>query len=235
MDGNNERWAQYWVNRYSWALDGRSDVDADDLMQAARLGILRARRKYDGTTQNWATLSSYYIRKEILHALGKRNGALPPRLMSLDVPIAQDAEETLLDSLADESLPEMDEKLRMDELKSAVRQAVDRLENPRQRQCVRSVGLDGESLVETARRMGVTRQRAFQLVQAGCQRLWEDRRLRALADIELRTRYDAHQGVAAFLSTRTSVVEQAVLWRLEQMEKAGLAEQNRPVRVESSN
>ena len=46
-------------------------------------------------------------------------------------------------------------------------------------------------------------------------------RLKALAECELRTRYHAHMGVKAFMSSHTSVVEKTVIWRLEQMEKMG--------------
>ena len=31
IDQSNERWARYWARQYGWALEGRGDLDEDDL------------------------------------------------------------------------------------------------------------------------------------------------------------------------------------------------------------
>ena len=49
--------------------------------------------------------------------------------------------------------------------------------------------------------------------------LSRDIHLRALADIDDRTRFYARKGVGAFMSDRTSVTERAALWRIEQREE----------------
>lgn len=216
---DDERWAQYWARKYSWALEGRGDVDLEDLAQAARLGILRAKETCREEVDDWASHSGFVIRREIYRALGIGKDGMPPRILSLDEPLSPDGEETGLDMLADGSLPEMDAALTLEDVCRGVREAVGRLKNPRQRQGVEWVELDGETLEQAARRMGVTRERMRQLIRAAHRKLRQDRRLRALAEVELRTRYHAHMGVKAFMSGRCSAVERTVLWRLEQQER----------------
>ncbi len=219
LDEDNARWARYWAGKYRWALEGRGDVDYEDLVQAALLGILRAREDYRPEAGSWATYSARYIKGEIFRELGVRRGVMPPAALSLDAPASEDGDEPLLNSIADKSVAEPDAALLSDELSQTVRRAVARLENPRQRESVQRAELDGEALSEVAGELGVSQERARQLVRAAHEKLRQDRRLQLLAECELRTRYHAHMGVKAFLTTRTSVVEKAVLWRLEQMER----------------
>ena len=184
MDRENERWVQYWVNHYRWALEGRGDLDVDDRRQAALLGIEVARRSYRAGEASWATYSGRIIQCEMRKALGIRQGALPPRLVSLDVPLARGSDETLMDTLVDENLPNPDERLLHVELQTAVRQAVAKLKDPRKRRCVQAVELDGQALARVAESMGLSVERARQLIYAAHRRLRDDRRLRALAERE---------------------------------------------------
>ncbi len=219
MDESNARWARYWARKYRWALEGRADLDYEDLLQAALLGIWRAREGYRAEAGRWSTYSARFIRGEIYRALGVRQGEMPPAALSLDAPVSEDCEESLVNSIADEHADEPDAILMADELEQTVRRAVARIKSPRQRLSVQRTGLDGEALTKVAVEMGVSVERARQLVSAAHKKLRQDRQLQALAECELRTPYHAHMGVKAFLSSHTSVVEKAVIWRQEQMKK----------------
>lgn len=96
---------------------------------------------------------------------------------------------------------------------------MDALEDERGREIVRRSRLGGETLGQVAQDMGVTFQRAAQIRGKAEKALRRDKYLRALADIDERTRYYAHKGASAFQSDHTSVVEAAVIWREEQRER----------------
>ena len=219
VDESNERWARYWARRYRWALEGRGDLDYEDLVQAALLGILQAREGYREEAGSWSTYSARFIKGEIFRALGVRSGVMPPTALSLDAPVSHDCEELLVNCIADERAGEPDAALLSDELGRTVRRAVARLKNPRHRLGVQRADLEGETFIEVGVELGVSPERARQLVRAAHKKLRQDRRLQALAECELRTRYHAHMGVRAFMSEQSSVVEKTVLWRLEQMER----------------
>lgn len=129
--------------------------------------------------------------------------------------------------MKDESLPEADEGLLRGEIVRTVRERVDALEDGRGREIVRRSRLDGEALGQVAQDMGITFQQAARLRGKAENTLRRDKYLRALTDIDERTRYHAHKGASAFQSDHTSVVEAAVIWREEQrarlLENAGVS------------
>lgn len=211
----DQRWARWWGRRYSWALEGRPWLDFEDLVQAAMLGILRAREGFTEDKGSWANWSAYFIRNEIRDLIGIKNARLPPLVLSLDAPIAEDSDETRLDLLPDETAPNAEDVAEFNDLQRCVREAVARLKNEQQRQVVRRTRLGGESGRDVAAALGVTQARVNQLWNSARQHLARDRRLRALADIEDRTPYYKRVGARTFNSTWTSATEAAVLWRLD--------------------
>lgn len=139
--------------------------------------------------------------------------------VSLDRPLFNEQETTRGDLLKDESLPEADEGLLRGEIVRTERERVDALEDGRGREIVRRSRLDGEALGQVAQDMGITFQQAARLRGKAEKALRKDRYLRALTDIDERTRYHAHKGASAFQCDHTSVVEAAVIWREEQRER----------------
>ena len=121
------RLASYWAGRYSWAIERRNDIDREDLQQAAYLGILQARKPYKEERGGEVTLAGFYARKEIRALLGIRDGKLPPILESLDEPLNDETDDTRLDLIADETVPEADAGLLEEEKRQTVRDAVNRL------------------------------------------------------------------------------------------------------------
>ena len=216
---DSEKLASYWAGRYSWALERRNDLDREDLQQAAFVGILRAVKDYKEEKDGLVTLAGYYARNEIRELLGIRNGKLPPVLESLDEPLNDETEDTRLDLLADETIPEVDAGLLEEEKRQTVRDAVDRLQED-QREVVRLRYFAGMTYQQTADEMNINRDRVATIFQNARRNLRRDRYLKALAEVNRRTPYLLGVGVTRFNSTFTSAVEELVLLRERLLYKA---------------
>lgn len=211
--------ASYWAGRYSWILERRNDLDREDLQQAAFLGILEARKAYKEERGGETTLAGFYARKEIRALLGIRNGKIPPALESLDEPLNDETEDTRLDLLADETLPEIDAALLEEEKRQTVRDAVDRLK-PDQKAVVKLRFFQGMTYKQAAAEMDVTPERAASIWDNARLHLSRDRYLKAVAEMNRRTPYLMQVGVTRFNSTFTSAVEELVLLRERLLYKA---------------
>ena len=206
----DERWAQYWVNRYRWALAGRGDIDEGDLLQAAMIGMWEAEKAYKPELGSFPTYSAFWIRREIRLALGMKNGEFPLSEVHLDEPLAADSEETRLDMLADDALPDIDERLLQEERRQTIRDAVDRLQNPQWRDCVKKLYFDGKTAKQVAEEMNYPTTRRVKTNWENARRwLRRDETLKALRS--LRHNYHIRVGVARFNTTHTSAVEESVL------------------------
>lgn len=139
-------------------------------------------------------------------------------LESLDEPLTEESDETRLDLLADETIPEADAGLLEEERKQTVRDAVDRL-NPDQREVVRLRYFSGKTIKEAAAEMDITPVRAVTIWNNARQHLRRDRYLKALAEVNRRTPYLLGVGVTRFNSTFTSAVEELVLLRERLLQK----------------
>ena len=206
------RLASYWAGRYSWVLETRNDLDREDLQQAAYLGILEARKAYKEERGGEVTLAGFYARNEIRALIGIRCGGLPPAMESLDEPLNDETDDTRLDLLADESLPEIDAGLLEEEKRQTVRDAVERLK-PDQKAVVNMRFFQGMTYKETAAEMGVTPERAASIWDSARRNLSRDRYLKAVAEVNRRTPYLLGVGVTRFNSTLTSAVEEIVMLR----------------------
>lgn len=209
-----ERWAQYWANRYSWALKTRNDIDREDLLQAALMGEYIAKKKYSPDKGEFSTFSSFYIRNEIRDLLGIRRGQLPPIMISLDEPLTgtdgETGDETRLDMLEDKSIPDKDEALYKQERREGVRAAIDRLDNPQQREIMTRFYICGQGSKAIGEALGLTSARVLHLVADAKYKMRQDRLLRRLAEIEIPRVYVS---VTRFRSTHTSAVELAAIIR----------------------
>lgn len=216
------------ARQYAGACEMDRAVSEEDLVQAGFLALVRAAKTFDRAGgRTWASWASWQIRREYERTLclraGKRiqaHSGADTLDRSLDAGDGESA--TGLELLADDSLPEADAGLLLDELRRGVREAVDRLQDGGERRAVQLCQLEARSYREAATAMGVTPGRARQLNDQGCKSLSEDRKLRQLIDLDDRTRFHAHKGVAAFNRDWTSVTEGAALWRIAQAKKNGL-------------
>lgn len=216
-------WAM--ARRFQGYCEQDRAVSVEDLFQAGFIGLVEAAQTFDKESgKPWSFHAKWYVKRAIYNTLGIRNGEFiraEHGAVSLDRNLQGDNEEsaTLGDMLVDDSLPDSDEALLLDELRRSVHDALDRLIDPRQRQITEMYMIQGRSLTDVAAEIGISTTRILQLYGRALSNLSRDIRLRSLADIDERTRWYAHKGVRRFISDQSSVVEDAVLWRLEQMEK----------------
>ena len=231
---DNVRLLQHLAGKYAPACALNRAVDVDDLVQAGFFGLIRAKETFDESRgKTWAGWAAWHVKREFEKTLGMREGRFASAdagAVPLDQPLFNKGEEqetTRGDLLKDESLPEADERLLRGEIVRTVRERVDALEDRRGREIVRRSRLDGEALGQVAQDMGITFQQAVRLRGKAENALRRDKYLRALTDIDERTRYYVHKGASAFQCDHTSVVEAAVIWREEQrarlLENAGVS------------
>lgn len=225
------------ARRYAAACQRDRAVSVEDLEQAGFFGLVKAVQTYqDAAGCSWPTWAARYISTEICQALGYRwtpaTESTPAHYSatrahtdaySLDAPLAAEDPEgmTWADTLADDSLPDVDEAVNLEVLQRYVREAVERLENHQQQTVIQCCDLDGKPYHAAAAELGVSTERVRHIRNAALQRLRRDKKLRknALVDIELRTPYYCKVGVTQFQSTRTSATEKAALWRIEQKDR----------------
>ena len=212
------------ARRYAGACEMDRAVSEEDLVQAGFLALVRAEQTFDRAGgRSWAGWATWHIKREFDRTLCLRAGR---RIQAhsgadtLDRPLdAADGERvTVGDLLADDSLPDADAGLLLEELCRDVRAAMDNLAED-ERRAVRLFEVEARGCREAARALGVTPRQALRLNARGCRRLSKDRRLRRLIDLDDRTRFHAHKGVAAFNRDWTSVTEGAALWRIEERGK----------------
>lgn len=222
----NKRLLWAVAQRYRGACERDRALAMEDLLQSGFIGLMAAQATFDpGSGMSWAFYARLCIQQEIGRAIGPRARSRDaPSVFSLDAPLADESDDTFGDQLPDDSLPPIDDALLLEELRTGVREALDALADPRQRRIAELCAIEGRPMPEAAAAMGVTTGRAMQLYGRALASLARDRRLRALADqadLDERTRFHAHKGVRAFLNDRTSVTEEAALWRIQQRERGG--------------
>ena len=104
------------------------------------------------------------------------------------------------------------------------------MDNPNIRAAVCGKFLDGKTYTAIAKCMGTDAGKVRRWTSEGLRRLAADKRIRAISKerrgIDDQTRFHAHKGVAAFRNTRSSVVEDAVLWSEGQRTHIMHSEQN---------
>lgn len=206
------------ARRYAWVLKWDHALTLDDLLQMGALGLYRAAETFDPAAgKAWSAWAVWYIQQEFRAALGIKDGkptSVHVGAVSLDAPLSADdpGGGTLGDMLPDESLPDIDEGLLLDDLQRSVREAVQGLQDAQQRAAVQMCDLEGKKLSEAAQVLCVAPERVRVLRNKGRMRL--EHVLRRLT-LEDRTPYYRHVGVRAFRSTNESSTEAAALWRIE--------------------
>lgn len=231
-----ELYEQNWRLLYHlakrWADHCERDpaVSVEDLAQAGFFGLIKAAETFDESAgKAWVGWAAWHVYREFETALGLREGK-PTRAhtgaLALDAPVSVDDAEgmTFLDTLPDDSLPDIDTGALLEDLQKCVREAVGRLRHERQRRAVQMCDLEGKPLREAAEGFGVSIERVRTLRSDAYKQLKQDKQLRALADDPARldelTRFHAHKGVKAFERDWTSTTEGAALWRIEQRTKS---------------
>lgn len=145
-----------------------SAVGFDDLMQCAFFGVRDAALAYDG--RPFLKLLTWCVQKACRTALGLRGGRQVDVCASLDAPLTEETSDTLNDLIPDDSLPEHGEAIELEELRRAVRKAVDALPE-REGSIVKGHWFDGKPLDDLAEAEGISRERVRQIEQRAFGRL----------------------------------------------------------------
>jgi RNA polymerase sigma factor (sigma-70 family) len=181
------------------------------------MGIFTANKSYEADKGSWAQYSSYFIKNEIRSLLGRPG----PFVESLDEPMPGTDDLTLMDTISDETQPDTDAGLLMDERRQTVRAAVDRLPD-QQRNYVKLRYLEGLGQHQTAEALNID------LVKL--RNVWDCARRRLRRDQTLRELSYFHVSASSFSRTHTSAVEYAILL----MERMGYEISKRPKDFEAS-
>lgn len=195
--------------RYKAAAEANGAADVEDLEQLAALAMMETLKTWqpDGGT-SFIGWYGYHVQRACRVALGinGRNRAEHYQKISLYTPIGSDDDDlTLADTLADESLPGMTDAIELTELQEDVHAAIDRLP-PAQAEIVRLHDLQGVPL----HKIGTTYTR--QAHKIAMDHLRKDYHLRAYVPY-----FTRHKGLTAFKSSFSSVVEDAVIERIDRL------------------
>jgi DNA-directed RNA polymerase sigma subunit (sigma70/sigma32) len=136
--------------------------------------------------------------------------------VSLDKPLSGSEDFSLLDTIKDDSLPDTGETLLLNDLRRQVRAEVKNLNSNHAADIIYAHDIDGRSYQEISEETGISKNYIPQIRAKGFKELRKSPTLFALISLDERTRYYAHKGYRAFSSSWSSVVEDAVIWRLEQ-------------------
>lgn len=208
----------YWAKRYSGFIQDRGDIATEDLIQAGFLGLCEASATYQPDKGAWSSWASNYIRKTMRECIGLR-GKKQIQTVSLDTPIGEEENTLLVDMIADDSLPDCDANIMQTEISKAVREAVNAIKGDSLRQAVQRVYLNMERRAEVARALNVTESTLQGMLVRGKREMRNNWRLRRALTLDDETRFHAHKGVTAFNRDMTSVVEEAVIWRVSKQRR----------------
>ncbi len=209
---NNQRFVFRIVRRYR----PTPAVDFDDFVQAAFFGLREAALAYDG---RWPFLKllAWRIRKVCREALGLRGRRQVDVCASLDAPLTEETGDTLGDLISDDSLPEHGEAIELEELRRAVREAVDALP-AREARIIRGHWFDGKLLDDLAESERVSRERVRQLELNAFARL-----RKALAPYYTAPTPCEVTGLSSFWYRGASATELQALANLQRLEREDAA------------
>lgn len=208
--------------RYRYQAERNRGLDGEDLLQAARLGMVEAVPFWDAERGMFLTVATLYMRKSIRGALGIRTAkerienVAPPA--SLSAPVGEDnSDSTLGDCIADPNAidPQLAaEEALMDEFtRRTVREAVEGLPEP-QRSVVWGYYLEGRTVLTMAEQIGLDPDNIRTIQRKGVRHLGRNRALCLLwAEYEAVPYW--HQTLAEWKNNHTSAVEAAAMKREE--------------------
>jgi RNA polymerase sigma factor (sigma-70 family) len=162
-------------------------VPFEDLVGEGCVGLLKAVRRFEPSTgTRFTTYASFWIRKQMLQALGdqtrvihvpryaRQNGERAPREVRIDAEPAGTGGARLADRLADHALVSATDRLIGDQTLIKLRRQVRALPARERMVVARRFGLDGEAPVtlgDVGRHLGISRERVRQIERAALARL----------------------------------------------------------------
>lgn len=223
-----ELWALYGgfcralARKNAWMLQADTAIDFEDLVHTAFFGLMKAAETFcEGKGKTFAGWAAWYIVREFQQLLGWMPGReRKPHLyaQSLDVPAYDDdSEETALDLIADESIPDAADALEADDLEKAVSDALDRLQIPHAREVLRGKFFERRTRAQIAAQEGLTASDVQNIQSTAMRALRRDRAFQKAAGL-----YDAMPSYGTGFGTFTvsgSATERGAMWIVEQKER----------------
>lgn len=211
-----ERLIYKWCYRYH-DIAAQHYLDMDDLTQTAYFGMLQAVQAYDPRRDcKFSTMLWYFVTKSVRELLGLR-GKKRRFTVSLDKPISEDGDTTMLDLIPDSTAGEPFEQAEERVSNAFIWQEVDRLP-AKQAEVLRERFKHGRTLKDISAELGVSFQYVRQIQAEAMRRLRKNKSV---------TRYGReceyawyHVGVASFQRTSTSTTELAVLLAEQDKERS---------------
>lgn len=209
--------------RYLYQAERNRGLDGEDLLQAARLGMIEAVPGWDSERGAFITLAVFFMRRAIRRALGIHTGkerienVAPPA--SLNAPVGEEADgDALQDFIPDDYAVDpqqaAEDRLFEDFTARTVRAAVDALQEP-QREVIRDYYLDGLPVAAIAQRNGLEPERVHVIRNAGLRSLRHYNRALSLLWAEYEAAAYTKQSYEAWRCTGTSPTERAAIRREE--------------------
>lgn len=177
----------------------------DDLVQAGRIGVMRAMATYEPGKGAFSTWAVFYIKNEFRQLLPRM------RPLSLDAEVGEDGV-PLVDLLPAKS-EGPDKRMERQAVRETVRERVGMLPQA-QRQAVTLHDLEGHSMQETAEACGKPRSLVVSLRLSAFSALRRDRIMKELVGLDRRTNWHMHKGLKAWQSDWTSSTEALAFWRM---------------------
>ena len=193
----------YMANQYFPLCDAATDFD--DLVQAGRIGVMRAMATYEPGKGAFSTWAVFHIRNEFRQILPRM------RPVSLDVEVGEDGV-PLVDLLPAKG-EGPDKRMERQAVRETVRERVALLPEE-QRKAVTLHDLEGRSMEETAEACGKPRSLVVSLRLSAFSTLRRDRVMKELAGLDRRTNWHMHKGLKAWQSDWTSSTVALAFWRM---------------------
>lgn len=152
-----------------------ASVSTDDLLQQAFLAMLEAVTDYDAERGDFKTLFIYHVKKACGSALGLRRRHVE-EAYSLDMPISNDEDRTILDLIADDTLISAQDKVEQQDLHAALQAALEALPEKWRAPLIEHE-VQGRTYDAIGRRLGCSQQNAQRLRDCAVARLRKDERI----------------------------------------------------------
>ena len=205
------------ARRYQGILDRygtNGAISQEDLIQAGRMTIYAAQKKYNPEECAFTTFIFDRILTAMQRTLGITNGKIPDIPEYLDEPLSEDAEESRIDFIPDPSKTAEEAHIEQEnhqEVADAVHDAIDRLKNAKQREVITRCWIEGQEKPAAAVEMGINVRSLQSVDMEARHKLRRDKLLQrfylCLPSFQV--------GTKRFNTTWTSAVEMEAIWKDE--------------------
>lgn len=217
-----------FIHKVSMKLYSGKDnaVDQEDLLQECRIGMIKAADRYKSDmANNFLTYAYYWMYQGMYRFMYPKKNMINSRLkfVSLNVPIGEDGEQELSDTLGqeDEEFCSIEESIYHQELNQELRQAIDDNLSEKQREVIyMRYGFNGTiyTLEQTGEHMGFTGARAREVERESLRKLRSSRWGRMRRAENTIERISKHEGSLSFEAMAKKSDEEAQK-RIDQLKK----------------